>query len=616
MPGAARSHDLAPHRPPDRRPNHPGNDLPPDPAMTPAGLAPPPPEAAAPERRPAVGRARDLAPVIGRTIGPWPAVLVMATGLLLVARAVAAAADGATGVSPPTSQPAYVLGILLIVVPAAVGLALPRARPSTPAVLALSLAGLLQTAQVLGQPALFVSDADVARILTVQEITLTGQPFASGPLAPDLAAVPGLALATTGVQALTGLSVHASALTLVVLLRLVLGGALLLLVTHVTRSRRIGALAVVVYAVNPQLLVAGDLWSPGRLATALAVFAAYLLVSRRRGSRLSAVAAALVLVAVAWTDQRTAVAMVVALLVWVVAETLLHPANTTSVPALTAAAAVTALAVAVVAVHATTVTSGPASLDRAASKAAPSWLDIAAALPGWAAGLLTAATVLTAVGVVLGLVRSRLFVGRRVSLAVVLAVAAVLSLLVVAEGAVPLGRAVSSWAAGLVVVGAAFVSAWWFWQRRPRWWRAALLGLVLGVIGVGGFVAVPSETLPAGQASLVDGVRGYDPETLAAVTWMGANLPADSRVYTDPDGAFLMSVVDRQQPLTQLHDPSSNLQEVLSQNDIQYVAADRRSRTAPTPTTMQVVADSSIVSAVYDNGSVIVYALEPLHAPR
>ena len=553
---------------------------------------------------------------VGRALGPWPAVLLMSAGLLLVANAVAAAGSGANGGSPATWQPAHVLGILLIVVPAGVGLALPRTRPATPAVLSLSLAALLQTAQVLAQPALFVRDADVARVLTVREIALTGQPFAAGPLAPDLAAVPGLALATTGVQALTGLSVHASALALVVLGRLVLAGSLYLLVTHVTRSSRIGALAVVLYAVNPQLLVAGDLWSPGRLATALAVFAAYLLVSRRRGARLSAGAAALVLVAVAWTDQRTAVAMVVALLVWVVAEALLHPAQTTSVPALASAAAVTALAVVVVAVHATTVTSGPANQDRATSTSAPSWLDVAAALPVWAAGLLTAATVLTVLGVVLGLVRSRLFMGRRVSLAVVLAVAAVLSLLVVGAGALPVGRSVAAWAAGLVVVGSGFVSAWWFWQRRPQWWRAALLGLVVGVMGVGGFLGTPTETSPTGQSTVVDGVRGYDPETLAAVTWMSANLPADSRVYTNPDGGLLMAIADRQQPVTQLNDPSTVLQETLSQNDIQYIAADRRGPTAPTTATLKVVADSSVVSTVYDNGSVVVYALEPFRAPR
>ncbi len=620
VPSAARTHDLAPHQPP------PGFD----PSATPADLAPrqsrepgasEPAEPAARTRNPTPSRTLGAAGAVGRAVGPWPALLVMAIGLFLVALAVAAAHDGgpgstpATPATPATWQPAYVVGILLIVVPAAVGLALPRSRPATPAVLALTLAGLLQTAQVLGQPALFVRDADVARILTVREIALSGQPFAAGALAPDLAAVPGLALATTGVQALTGLSVHASALTLVVLVRVVLAGALLLLVTHVTRSSRIGALAVVLYAVNPQLLVAGDLWSPARLATALAVFAAYLLVSRRRGSRISAAAPALVLVAVARTDQRTAVAMVVAVLAWVVVEALVHPAQTSSIPALATAGAVAALAVVVVAVHATTVTTGPANQDRAlASPPLPSWLDVAAGLPGWAAGMLTVATVTTVLGVVLGLVRSRLFVGRRVSLAVVLAGAAVLSLLVVAAGALPAGGSIASWAVGLVVTGAAFVTAWWFWQRRPQRWRAALLGVAVGVVGVGGAVAVPTDTAPTGQATVLEGVRGYDPETEAAVTWMSTHLPGDSRVYTTTDAGLLMAIADRQQPVTQLRDESVILQDALSQNNIQYVAADRRRGTAPTPTRLQILADSPSVSTVYDNGSIVVYALEPFRA--
>jgi hypothetical protein len=626
MPAAARTHNLVPQRPSfsPRRSDDPVTA--PEPAARswdPAGPAPAlangPSTATSvtTDRPPVTSRGPDVLASVGRIVGPWPAVLLMAGGLFLVALAVAAANDGATGGAPAAWQPAFLLGILLIVVPAGVGLALPRARPSTPVVLSLTLAALLQAVQVIGQPALFVRDDDVARILTVREIALTGQPFAAGPLAPDLAAVPGLALATTGVQALTGLSVHASALALVVLARVVLAGSVLLIVTQLTRSSRIGALAVVLYAVNPQLLLAGDLWSPGRLATALAVFAAYLLVSRRRGSRISAGGAALALIAVAWTDQRTAVAMVVALLVWLVAEALLHPAQTSSVPALAAALAVAALAVVVVAVHATTVTGGTARQDRApASTPAPSWLDVAAAAPGWVAALLTTATVLTVLGVVVGLVRSRLFVGRRVSLAVVLAVAALLSLLVVAAGVLPVGHAVATWSLGLVVVGTAFVSAWWFWQRRPRRWRAALLGVVVALIGVGGAVGAPTDTLPSGQTAVVDGLRGYDPETLAAVTWMSANLPPDSRVYTDADGGLLLAVAARQVPVTQLDDQSANLIDVLSTNDIQYVAADRRRGTAPSPQTLGVVADSPVVSTVYDNGSVVVYALEPLGATR
>ncbi|MEP6628963.1 MAG: hypothetical protein ABJA89_00775 [Lapillicoccus sp.] len=553
---------------------------------------------------------------VARSFGPWPAVLLMSTGLLLVALAATATRPDAATTDPPTWHPAYVLGILLVVVPAAVGIALPRARPHTPAVLAVAMAALLTTAQLLVRPTVFVRDDDVARVLTVRELVQSEHLFGAGGITPDLAALPGLALATTAVRALTGLSTFASAAVLVVLVQTVLAGVLLLLGRHLTRSARIGALAAVLYAASPSLLVAGDLWSPGRLATALAVLAAYLLVTRRRRSRVSAGPAVLALVAVAWTDQRTAVVAAVGLVVWLLLDALLRPAATSSVPALATATALAVLAVAVVAVHASTVTDGAAVRDRPLSGTTPTWLDVAGVAPGWAVVLLVAAPVVVVVGVALGLRRSRFFVATRVSAAVLLALGGLLSMLLAGTVGVDAAATASAWGGGLVLVGAAFVPAWWFWQRPPVPARAVALGLAVGLVGLGGAVGVPVANLPAGQTTVVAGARGYDPDTVAAVRWLAATLPADRRVYADPTGGLLLTLVGRQTPVTTLLSDSIVLQQALAENGVQYVVADRRNPSGPSPDTLRIVAQSPVVSTVYDNGAVIVYALEGFDAPR
>ncbi|WP_411283302.1 lipopolysaccharide biosynthesis protein [Lapillicoccus sp.] len=591
-------------------------------------------------------------------VGVGPVVLLMTAGLVPMAMGVGL---GRQAGDANRAQTLYVLGLVVIFLPAALGVLLPRVRTSTRVVLALALAVLLQLTRVVLYPTRFMFHDELIHANVLRLIGDTGRLFTENSLLPITAYYPGLELATNAVQELTGLSAHTSAVVLLLAARLVLVLSILLVVSHITGSTRIGATAVIVYACNPQMLFFNSQFSYQSLALPLAAFTVYLVLSRRRGSRTSLVAAVLAIVAVAFTHHVTTALLVVALVVWWAVEVALRRRLENS------ARSLAALAGAAVAAFALTLANPGNTLASYLGAIATSSVNAVVMVANGtqtrkvfqnAAGVVTApwekyviiaSLVLTLLVLVPSLLRARRFVRDRVTVAVLLCLVALLYP-VIPGGHLTVSTAeVGDRAAGFVFLGVAFVVAWWIWQHRVRVWQSAALAVGAAVIFLGSVVLGAgsiSQQLP-GPFRVSDDARSIDADNLAAAGWMSTHLPAGSRVYADRVGGLLAAADGKQYSITHigtdidasrlLLDPTYGPADVelVRRADIRYLISDRRdafglpnqgvyiengefggdNRTAPVPgVALRKFSSVPGVDVIYDNGSIVIYDLEALRA--
>lgn len=591
-------------------------------------------------------------------VGVGPVVLLMTAGLVPMAMGVAI---GRQAGDANRAQTLYVLGLIVIFLPAAVGVFLPRVRNSTRVVLALAVAVLLQLTRVVLYPSRFMFHDELIHANVLRLIGDTGRLFTENSLLPITAYYPGLEIATNAVQELTGLSAHTSAAVLLLAARLVLVLSILLVVSHITGSTRIGATAVIVYACNPQMLFFNSQFSYQSLALPLAAFTAYLVVSRRRGSRTSLVAAVLAIVAVAFTHHVTTVLLIGALVVWWVVEVALRRRLENS------ARSLAALAGAGIAAFALTLANPGNTLSSYLGAIATSSVEALVKVANGsqtrkvfqnAAGVVTApwekyviiaSLVLTLLVLVPSLLRARRFVRQRLTVAVLLGLVALLYP-VIPGGHLTVSTAeVGDRAAGFVFLGVAFVVAWWIWQHRVRVWQSAALAVGAAVIFLGSVVLGAgsiSQQLP-GPFRVSDDARSIDADNLAAAGWMSTHLPAGSRVYADRVGGLLAAADGKQYSITHigtgidasrlLLDPTYGPADVelIRRADIRYLISDRRdafglpnqgvyiesgefggdNRTAPVPgVALRKFSAVPGVDVIYDNGSIVIYDLEALRA--
>ncbi len=591
-------------------------------------------------------------------VGVGPVVLLMTGGLVPMAMGVAL---GRQAGDANRAQALYVLGLVVIFLPAALGVLLPRVRTSTRVVLALALAVLLQLTRLVLYPSRFMFHDELIHANVLRLIGDTGRLFTENSLLPITAYYPGLELATNAVQELTGLSAHTSAAVLLLAARLVLVLSILLVVSRITGSTRIGATAVIVYACNPQMLFFNSQFSYQSLALPLAAFTVYLVVSRRRGSRTSLVAAVLGIVAVAFTHHVTMALLVAALVVWWAVEVALRRRLENSARSLAAlaGAGIAAFALALANPGNTLAsylgaigTSSVEALVKVANgtQTRKVFQNAAGVVTApWEKYAIIASLVLTLLVLVPSLLRARRFVRDRVTVAVLLSLVALLYPLIPGGHLTVSTAEVGDRAAGFVFLGVAFVVAWWIWQHRVRVWQSGAMAVGAAVIFLGSVVLGAgsiSQQLP-GPFRVSDDARSIDADNLAAAGWMSTHLPAGSRVYADRVGGLLAAADGKQYSITHigtdidasrlLLDPDYGPADVelVRRAKIRYLISDRRdafglpnqgvyiengefggdNRTAPVPgVALRKFSSVPGVDVIYDNGSIVIYDLEALRA--
>lgn len=593
-----------------------------------------------------------------RAVGVGPVLLIMSGGLLSIAQAAARSRqmDGGSA-----AQALYVLGLVLIFLPAAVGVLLPNVRRGNRVLLAVAMPVLLQLSRVVLYPTRFMFHDELLHANVLRQIDSSGHLFSDNPLLPISAYYPGLEIATNAVQGVTGLSPHTASVVVLLVTRVVLALGVLGIAERLTGSTRVGAVAGVVYACNPQMLFFNSQFSYQTLALPLAVLTAYLFLTRRRGTRLALALPLLAFAAVALSHHVTTGLLVVAFAGWWLLEVLLRrgrsgEARSLAVMTLTGAAMLAGTVLnpgnTLGSYLAAIVTGSAGSLDQLAHGHNSKALfanSAGVANTSWEQALVLASLLLTVLVLLPALLHARRWLRARVSAAVLLSLAAVLYPVIPGGHLTTATAEVGDRSAGFLYLGIGLVVAAWVWSRRRR--AARLLAVVGGALTtvafLGGVVlgAGPTASQLPGPFRVSADARSVDAPNLQAAAWMAANLPPGSRVYADRVSGLLAAAYGHQ--FTVLHistgvdasrlllDPHFGPADVdaIRAAGIQYVIADRRDafglpnenvyiesgefgeqgRRAPVPAQALSKFDGVPgVDRIYDNGAIAIYDVRAL----
>lgn len=593
-------------------------------------------------------------------VGVGPLVLLMSLGALALGYgANLARAEGDSG----TAQAWYVAGLVLVFLPAAVGILLPGTTRMTRVTLAVAMPVLLQLCRTVLYPNRFMFHDELIHANVLRMIESTQRLYTENPLLPITGDYPGMEVATDAIRDLTGLSPHTSAVVLLVLTRVVMALAVIAVVEQITSSSRAGAVAGLLYACNPQFLFFNSQYSYQTLALPLAVLSVHLFISRRRGHRLSLVLPILAVAATCVTHHVTSALLVVAWFAWTLLEVVLRRGRESQVRSL----AVMAVA-SLVSFVAVLLKPGNTLGSYLGAIATSSITDVGALVSGqqtkrvfqnsagvgtapWEQVMIIASLVLTMLVLVPALVRARAWARHRVTVAVLLCLVAAIYPVIPGGHLTRATAEVGDRAAGFVFLGLAFVVAWWLCRRSLRRWQAVAVALGVTVTFLGSVVLGAgsiSQQLP-GPYQVSSDARSIDPANLAAARWMSANLPAGTRVYADRVGGLLAASVGRQFTVRHIStdvdasrlllDPNFGQADiaVIRAAGIRYVVVDRRNanglpnqsvyvesgefgeagRTRPVPRAATTKLDRvSGVQRLYDNGSIAIYDVEALRAAR
>ncbi|WP_299034117.1 hypothetical protein [uncultured Pseudokineococcus sp.] len=602
--------------------------------------------------------------VAARAAATGPGAWVFATALGLLATALAVTEARGQG-DTATASAAWVLGLVLMVAPAAVVVLLPGVRRSTLVAVALAMALTLQVSRLVLYPTRFMFHDELIHATVLRQIDDTGRLGSDNPLLPITGFYPGLGIATHAVTSLTGVGDHLASVVVLLAARLVLTLALLGVVRHLTGSTRVAAGAVVLYACNPQMLFFNSQFSYQTLALPLAVLVVHLLATRRRDSWSAIVPALLALAAVVATHHVTTVLVVLALAAWSATALVLRRREGHREALLLAGTAVVgaglfALSLArpgntlasYLGAIATSSGESLSALSRGERTREALFANSAGSTSQpWEQVLLVAAVLLTAAVLVPAVLAARTWVRRRVTLAVLLVLVTLLWPVVPGGHLTHATAEVGDRAAGFVYVGAAFLVAWWALRRRRPLWVVPLGAAGVVVAFLGGVVlgAGPVTGQLPGPFRISADARSVDETSVAAAEWMAENLPPGTRVYANrvngllaaSDGGMytvrnISTEVDASRLLL---DPqvTPGDAELVQRAGIRYLVVDRRDanglpnqqvyvengefgqagRTEPVPlAALTKFDDVPGVDRIYDNGAISIYDLEALDSDR
>jgi hypothetical protein len=215
-------------------------------------------------------QAERVQPRVGFGAWGWlPVVsLIGACGLLLVAFADGLSRDGRAGATV-----VFWIGLLAIVVPAAVRLASRSAERRERIAVVVMTGVLLYLVKVVRDPYAFTFADELVHLHNANEIVRRHALFGSNAILAVTPHYPGLEAVTAALASLSGLSTLVSGLVVVGAARLLLVLALYLLFERISGSALVAGLASLVYAASPNFLYFSAQFSYESLAVPLAAMA-------------------------------------------------------------------------------------------------------------------------------------------------------------------------------------------------------------------------------------------------------------------------------------------------------------------------------------------------------
>jgi hypothetical protein len=588
-----------------------------------------------------------------------PTMFIMSLGVLLMAAVANAGRGGDTGA---LLNSGWIAGQVLIFAPAALRIVIRSTPVIERVIVAIGLGLMLQFSRLVLNPTSFVFHDELIHAETLRQIDQTSGLFTFNPLLPVSAFYPGLEVLTDGVQRLTALPAFAAAAITLLLARLVMVLAIIAVIRVISGSYRAGAVGVLVYVANPQLLFFNSQYSYQTLALPLALLAVYLFAVRRRGSRLSLVLPIAVTAAVIFTHHLTGVLLVATFALWLLLvlvrrrRVVSFRTDAIQLGMMTASGFVL-LALTVlnpgnpIAAYLGSIgsSSGAELLGLAEGKNTKAlFADSAGTGPAaWEQVLLIAAVVLAtaAILLVLGYLRTSWRAAR--PLAVLVGLVAILYPIIPAGHLTQATAEVGDRAAGFIFIGTAVVIGTWWWKRSRSGLLEVAFGAGLTVLFLGNIVlgAGPTAEQLPGPYEISADARSIDGDNLAAAYWENSTLPHDSVVYADRTAGLLASAIGGQE--TVLH-VSTNIDAsrlllaptvtsadiaLIRKTKLDYLIVDRRLSTGlphqqvyiengeygqqgrTKPVTRQALNKFAAVKGVdriYDNGSIVIYDVRGL----
>lgn len=240
----------------------------------------PPPRPARERRPPPVRRAElHAAPPHGLATWLWLTIAVaLAAGLLLVALAFELSRE-----QRPGGLGLFWAGLLLAAVPTAVAVAFGRPTRNESAALLVLFGAGLYLVKVMNSPFRFTYADELSHVWNVDRILATGRLPTDNVALPVTTHFPGLETVTAGLASTAGLGSFTAGLVVVGVARCVLEIGLFAVFELISGSTRVGALAAVYFAFDPELLYWGAQFSYESLALPLALVVLTAALSRRRG---------------------------------------------------------------------------------------------------------------------------------------------------------------------------------------------------------------------------------------------------------------------------------------------------------------------------------------------
>lgn len=605
---------------------------------------------------------------LGRNL-TGPTLFLMSLGVLLMAAVSNAGRAGDTG---GLLETAWMAGLVLIFAPAALRIVARTTSITERVTVAVGLGLILQFSRLVLNPTGFAFHDEFIHAETLRQIDQTSHLFTFNPLLPISAYYPGLELVTDAAERITGLPAFAAAAVVLMIARLIMVLAIIGVIRAVSGSYRAGAVGVLVYVANPQLLFFNSQYSYQTLALPLALLSIYLFAVRRRGRRTSLILPLAVTGAVVFTHHLTGALLIASYAVWLVLSLVLRRREPAALSTTEERARyrrglrdLVAMTVSGVVLLGLTVlnpgnpiasylgaiggSSGTEILGLTEGRNAKAlFADSAGTGPTPFEQALLIAAVLIATAsllLVLGYLRTNWRAAR--PLAVLIGLVAVLYPIIPAGHLTQATAEVGDRAAGFVFIGTAAVIGVWWWQRQRSRLVQVAFTMACTVVFLGNVVlgAGPTAGQLPGPYEISADARSVDATNLAAAYWENDSLPRDSAVYADRTSGLLAAAIGGQD--TVLH-VSTNIDAsrlllaptvtnadiaLIRKTKLDYLIVDTRLSTGlphqqfyvesgefggdgrkkpVTPKALSKFASVAGVKVIYDNGSLVIYDVRGL----
>lgn len=468
--------------------------------------------------------------------------------------------------------------------------------------------------KILSYPSHFSYFDEFLHWQTTNDILNTRHLFTTNPLLPVSPLYPGLELVTSAMVRFTGLGVSEAGMILIGVARVILMISLYMLFEEISRSPRIAGLAALLYTCHTNYLFFSSEFSYESLALPLATFALFVIARRahRRDFRIDRliILIGLVVACVAITHHLTGYAIAAVIILWTFITFVRFRGMRGWLDLALIAACVLLLT------GGWTAYVGNATVDYLGPVIHGGMAELMAFITGEATGrqlfhtssgiaspMWERITAIMGVGFIMLMLPVGLFyIWRRYrnqTLALTLGCLVVLYPLMQAFRLTTHGWELASRSAAFLFWGISFVLAVGFVNLLSgRSWlnnRAThiLAGVYITVIFVGGALSGwPGWSRLPGSYIVSGDPRAIEPQSITAATWVGANLPANSRIGADRVNMLLMAIWGKQRPVTHLSDgiDISNIyfakqigdkeRALLKSVDARYLVVDARLSTA------------------------------------